>query len=46
MTIELTEGEMNQLCVSVNEGQPAHERNIDLDFSVSFGNMYTGTKIS
>ena len=40
--IELTEGEMSQLCVSVSEGQPDHERNIDLDFSVTFGNMYTG----
>ena len=40
--IELTEGEMSQLCVSVSEGQPTRERNIDLDFSVMFGNMYTG----
>ena len=40
--IELTEGEMSQLCVSVSEGQLAHERSIDLDFSVMFGSMYTG----
>ena len=33
---------MSQLCVSVHEGQSAHERNIDLDFSVMFGSMYTG----
>jgi hypothetical protein len=43
-TIDLSEGEMpvSQLCVSISEGQPSHERSIDLDFSVMFGSMYTG----
>ena len=41
-TIDLTEGEMSQLCVSVDEGQLAHERDIYLDFSVMVGSMYTG----
>ena len=41
-TIDLTEGEMSQLCVSVDEGQLAHERNVDLDFTVMFGSLYTG----
>ena len=40
--IELTEGEMSQLCVSIIEGQPDHERNIELSFSVLVGSMYTG----
>ena len=40
--IELTEGEMSQLCVSIIEGQPDHERNIELSFSVLVGNLYTG----
>ena len=43
--IDLTEGEMSQLCVSVDEGQLAHERDIDLDFSVMVGSMYTGAKL-
>ena len=44
-TIDLTEGEMSQLCVSVDEGQLARERDIYLDFSVMVGNMYTGVKL-
>jgi hypothetical protein len=40
--IELVEGAMSQFCISVNDTQPAHERNIDLDFSATFGNIYTG----
>ena len=41
-TINLTEGVVNELCVSVSEGQPAHERNIEVDFSVMFGSNFTG----
>lgn len=44
--IDLTEGVMRELCVSVDESQLAHERNIDLDFSVMVGSMYTGAKIN